>query len=144
MYYVAIDPSPVHTAIVWKKNPRQEGSLGCAGVTKPILEAIDYITLSIRTLKNDDEPATFIVERPPQAPRGMTVESQQTVAAYWMLVWTIQQHWPEAPLISMGPGSWKPAAKGWKIEYPSTLTDIHQRDAYAMLQVYLAGKRGSR
>jgi hypothetical protein len=72
----------------------------------------------------------------------MTIESQQTIAAYWILVWLIQETLPGANVISLGPGSWKPAAKGWGIEYPPSLTDQHQRDAYAMLQVHLATKRG--
>lgn len=144
MHYVAIDPSPVHTAIVSQKWHESRGYLHVDGTTLPILAAVVYVSNSAATLRNMGEEATFIVERPPQTPRGMTIESQQTIAAYWMLVWLIQDTWPETKIVSLAPGSWKPAARGWKIEYPSTLTDQHQRDAYAMLQVHLATKGAKR
>jgi hypothetical protein len=143
MHYVAIDPSPVHTAIVsWGID--DNGMEHLNGKTLPILEAIDLACSWVLWADTIDLPCTVVIERPPQTPRGMTVESQQTIAAYWILVWRILDKVPTVRLVSLGPGSWKPAAKGWKIEYPSTLTDQHQRDAYAMLQVHLATKGAKR
>jgi hypothetical protein len=141
MHYIAIDPSPVHTAVVqqltglsWYIGPDLEG------ITEPIIPAWRYVRETLKTGRLLGYTPIIVIERPPQTPRGMTIESQQTIAAYWMLVWMIQEEAPQAKIVSLAPGSWKPAAKGWKIEYPSTLTDQHQRDAYAMLQVHLATK----
>jgi hypothetical protein len=129
MHYVAIDPSPVHTAIVsWGVD--NNGMEHLNGKTKEILPAVQSIKRGVELALEAGLDVTVVIERPPQTPRGATTESQQTIAAYWMIVWTIH--------------SWKPAAKGWGIEYPSTLTDQHQRDAYAMLQVHLATKGAKR
>jgi hypothetical protein len=145
MHYVAIDPSPVHTAVV-QQFPNLEWYTGppLEGITEPIIPAWRYVLETLKSSRLLGYAPTIVIERPPQTPRGMTIESQQTIAAYWFMVWNIQEERPQAKIISLGPGSWKPAAKGWKIEYPSTLTDQHQRDAYAMLQVHLATKGAKR
>jgi hypothetical protein len=145
MHYVAIDPSPVHTAIVsWGVD--NNGMEHLNGKTKEILPAVQSIKRGVELALEAGLDVTVVIERPPQTPRGATTESQQTIAAYWMIVWTIQSVDKrfQINIVSLAPGSWKPAAKGWGIEYPSTLTDQHQRDAYAMLQVHLATKGAKR
>lgn len=147
MHYVAIDPSPVHTAIV-DQILHHDFDSALQSWTRPIIPAARLVRDLARahrdlvSMQGWNLDLTVIIERPPQTPRGATIESQQTIAAYWMLLWLIQEETPGAKIVSMAPGSWKTAAKKWGLEYPSTLTDQHQRDAYAMLQVHLATKRG--
>jgi hypothetical protein len=86
MHYVAIDPSPVHTAVVSQEWHQSRGYLLVDGQTYPILRAVTYIISSVSVIQNMQEEVTFIVERPPQTPRGMTIESQQTIASYWIII----------------------------------------------------------
>jgi hypothetical protein len=143
MHYVAVDPSPIHTAFAWW-GVALNGKEYLDTYTFTICEAQRHLRNRLVGIRDGKLPLTIIIERPPQTPRGATIESQQTIAAYWMLTWLAQEIMPLAKIISIAPGSWKPAAKGWGIEYPSTLTDQHQRDAYAMLQVHLATKGAKR
>jgi hypothetical protein len=125
---VAIDPSPVHTALVVV----DEGGAVLGAATLPIGPALldrllSYFETSLKI--------SALIERPPASPGIMSVESQQTVAVYWLLRWYLE--WRHIDVSSINPGSWKPAARAWKIQYPALLEDNHQWDAYQMAMVHL-------
>lgn len=129
---IGIDPSPVHTAIV----VIDDGVPGHIfhAATYPIIEAGQWLVSTMAKYPN----ARVVIEKPPVTPRGASEESGQTVGAYWMLRWLVESF--GSSVHNMAPGTWKPAAKGWKLEYPAALRDKHMRDAYAMLMVYQRGK----
>lgn len=137
--FVGIDPSPLHTAFaIIERNDTGVLAIRQAQ-TLEILPAAQYMTNLMHQWADSDQRIVLILERPPWSPRGAAVESQQTIASYWMLRWIIKAF--GRTIHDIAPGSWKPAAKGWKIEYPKELTDKHQRDAYAMTLVTMQGKK---
>jgi hypothetical protein len=148
---VAIDPSPTHTGMVALH--RDTGLVVYSSVF-----AIQSFRYRWAHLMDELWGQGFtkidqvIVERPPASPARMTGESNQTIGAYWHIVWTLQV-WGEEPqeskpkenkgvfpITSLSPGSWKPAAKGWGIKKPAQITTRHEFDAFCMIVVTMKGE----
>lgn len=134
---IAIDPSPTNTAIVVMD---REGVVE-ASTTLPVMLALDWLQNYLDRCSSDVDK--IILEKPPIAPGPQSATSQQTIAAYWIFHWCIEDWCASDTLVSMGPGAWKSAAKGWKIDNKD-LGTIHERDAWKMGMVFLARRKQGR
>ena len=139
MRILSIDPSPTNTAMVLFSTDSQTPEVRIEDTgTYTIVRALSVLDLfwTNRTLGSVD---TILIERPPIAPGPQSLASQQTIGAFWAVVWHLERL--SLGYQDIGPGTWKKVAKGWKIPLPQELEDIHQRDAYQMGMVYLKRRK---
>lgn len=72
----------------------------------------------------------LVCERPP-----IKVHDPSSLTGYSSL--REQARRVKKPLLSYGPGEWKPSAKRYQLHYPPEIRSPHTRDAYAMAMYHL-------
>jgi hypothetical protein len=135
---MSVDPSAEHSGLVLFQQAGNGGPLEAVdAATLPVWDVMHWVAGS-----GFPPPSLLLIERPASGPRLAGQDGGRTIAAYWYLIWRAREFLPPRYEVrSIGPGAWKPAARRIVRDFPTILKTQHERDAYAMGVVTLAGRK---